>query len=304
MPPPGEARSQAPITNHDTHPERSFEFAVLTRVASTIVFVPVVAALLAIGGLPWVALVAGSAAVAALEMHHLQSQLGRHNPPLFGPVVAAALVMAAPRGADVMMAVLTATVVAAFGLQLRRPNGARSAADWSASLSGPVYIGVLFSFGVLLRGLPSGFAWTALLLWLVWWNDSAAYLVGRKAGRNRLAPILSPKKTWEGFAAGTAASVLAGAVAPALALGLASAFPSLDTDAVALLPPVAVASLGLLVALLAPAGDLSKSFLKRQAGVKDAGHIIPGHGGMMDRVDSLLFAAPAVYYCALWLGSR
>jgi phosphatidate cytidylyltransferase len=112
--------------------------------------------------------------------------------------------------------------------------------------------------------------------------------VGRRFGRHRLAPRLSPGKTVEGGVAQLAASVVA-ALAGAPLVGMAAA------EAVAV---------GILLGVVGQLGDLSESFLKRSAGVKDAGHLIPGHGGLLDRLDSLLFCVPALYYWLYFAGMR
>jgi phosphatidate cytidylyltransferase len=117
---------------------------------------------------------------------------------------------------------------------------------------------------------------------VTWASDSGAYFAGRAFGRTKMSPRLSPKKTWEGFAGGTLAAVGAGVGIIAL-LGLP----------VSALVGVA---LGLIGAVGGTLGDLAESMLKRQAGVKDSGNLIPGHGGLLDRVDSLLWTAPLTYY--------
>jgi phosphatidate cytidylyltransferase len=124
-----------------------------------------------------------------------------------------------------------------------------------------------------------------LLLAIVWLGDTAAYAVGSRWGRRRLAPVLSPKKTWEGAAAGLAASLAGAAAWCGWRLGE---------------PSAAVVAIGLVTAVAAQAGDLVESMLKRAAGVKDSGQLLPGHGGVLDRLDALLLAAPALLL-GLWL---
>jgi phosphatidate cytidylyltransferase len=134
-----------------------------------------------------------------------------------------------------------------------------------------------------LRWLPNGFEWTLLILAAVWLNDSSAYVTGRWMGSHPMAPTLSPNKTWEGALAAAAVST-AGTLVAATPLGI---------------PLPAAAVLSAQVAVLAPIGDLTVSYLKRQAGLKDSGQTIPGHGGILDRVDSLMFAVMGAYYVAL-----
>jgi phosphatidate cytidylyltransferase len=121
-------------------------------------------------------------------------------------------------------------------------------------------------------------AWVLIVVLATWAGDSAAYLSGRAFGRHKLAPVVSPGKTVEGAIGGLLASVLVGAAVFAVS---------------GVLPVWAGAVAGAGIGVCGQLGDLSESFLKRQAGVKDSGHLIPGHGGMLDRVDALLFAFPA-----------
>jgi phosphatidate cytidylyltransferase len=127
----------------------------------------------------------------------------------------------------------------------------------------------------------AGLQWVISALVITWANDSCAYFAGRLFGRHKLHPAVSPNKTWEGFAGGAVGSV------GGMFIARWVAFPALTTgDCLAL---------GLLGAVLGPLGDLCESLLKRAHGVKDSGTLIPGHGGLLDLVDALLFNAPAVY---------
>ncbi len=192
-----------------------------------------------------------------------------------------------------------AILLTLIGQLLRRDRGG-AMPSWGLTLSGALYISWPLSHFILLREvsrpdfsppfwqalggptLGAGFWWIVVVLTLVWLCDTAAYFVGVRWGRHKMSPYLSPKKSWEGAAAGLLTSI---AVALGLVplLGLPLSYPW-------------SAVLGLLVGTLGQVGDLAESLLKRQAGVKDSGRLIPGHGGMLDRVDSLLFVAPAVYY--------
>lgn len=145
----------------------------------------------------------------------------------------------------------------------------------------------LIGFLYLLDLAPTGAGWLMVVLVATWSNDSLAYLVGSAAGRHRLAPGISPRKSWEGAVAGWLTAVLAGGL-----LGLTMLGPG----------PAAAAAVGLLVALSGTAGDLLESWLKRRAGAKDSGEALPGHGGVLDRVDSLLAAGPLAYLVLLSLG--
>lgn len=154
-------------------------------------------------------------------------------------------------------------------------------------------LGIL-GFGVLYFALPisamhylqQADPWLVFLLFaVVWLGDSAAYYMGSAMGRHKMAPVISPKKTWEGSAAGFVTSILSAAV---------WSFWRLDRVDPKLLLVAA------LVALAAQTGDLVESMIKRGSGVKDSGSLLPGHGGMLDRIDALLFATP-VLLLVLWL---
>ena len=152
---------------------------------------------------------------------------------------------------------------------------------------GVVYVGGLLSFASLLRMLPEGRELIYLLTFTTWVGDTAAFYVGSRFGQHFLAPRISPKKTVEGALGGIGAAVvmaMAGSVWVWPRIGLASA-----------------ASVGLLLAIVCILGDLCESVVKRAAAAKDSGNLIPGHGGALDRLDSLMFACPTLYVLA-WLG--
>jgi phosphatidate cytidylyltransferase len=148
------------------------------------------------------------------------------------------------------------------------------------------------SYFLLMRGgtvgyNSNGFWWTVTTLVTVWAFDSSAFLTGLRLGRHKLAPNISPKKTWEGAAGGLVFALIAAAF---LTRPLGVAWYN-------------VIGLGVLVSAAATIGDLAESLLKRDVGVKDSGSLIPGHGGLLDRADSLLFAVMVVYYYAVFIGS-
>ncbi len=149
---------------------------------------------------------------------------------------------------------------------------------------GFLYIPFLLGHLNLLIDLPEGRKWIFLTLLAVMANDSAAFFVGSAWGRRRLYPAISPKKSWEGLAGGIAGSLAA------VFLAKAVFFSALE--------PVDCLALGLMLGVLGPLGDLFESMIKRSYGVKDSGSVFPGHGGLLDRLDSLLFSFPAVYYYA------
>ena len=173
-------------------------------------------------------------------------------------------------------------------LLLFRIREIRQAAQEAALLlMGILYVSLLMSHLILLRGLPHGIQWIFLLLVTVMCGDSAAYYVGSRMGKTKLYPLVSPNKSVEGSIGG-----LLGSIVGALLVKLGF-FPELTFgDCV---------GAALLLGVLGQLGDLFESLLKRSCGVKDSGTIVPGHGGILDRLDSILFAAPAAFYYAWFI---
>lgn len=188
-----------------------------------------------------------------------------------------------PNAPDLFLLVTVAVTLGLASL-LFWPTSERPLVDWALSLGLALYLGCFMQFYVPLRAFPSpvlpGF-WVMALLVLSWVGDSSAFFVGRAMGRTPLSPRISPKKSVEGAVAGLIAPVIVG-----LILGF-----------VLHIGPLLLAGYGLVIAVGTILGDLIESLLKRQTGVKDSGVLIPGHGGLLDRMDSLLLCAPlAVLY--------
>lgn len=161
-----------------------------------------------------------------------------------------------------------------------------TARDAAVTILGLAYVPLLLAHAGLLRSLPEGRLWVLLVLFLVMASDSAAYFVGRSLGRHKLYEAISPKKTIEGSLGGLLGGVLG------VLLFKSLFFPALR--------PLDVLVLGVCVGGFSQIGDLFESMLKRSFGVKDSGDLIPGHGGILDRLDSLLFAFPVAYYYVVW----
>ncbi|HSR46415.1 MAG TPA: phosphatidate cytidylyltransferase [Anaerolineales bacterium] len=163
-----------------------------------------------------------------------------------------------------------------------------SATDFGISLGGLVYLGFVGAFLVSLRDLPEGWGWLLISLPAVWIGDSAAYFVGRAIGRHKMSPRLSPNKSWEGYAAGIVAAALGGAL-------MAFVYVRFGGAGIVVTPGRGLI-LGLVLGLITPLGDLGISMMKRQFRVKDTGTLLPGHGGVLDRIDSWLWAGVLGYY--------
>jgi phosphatidate cytidylyltransferase len=175
--------------------------------------------------------------------------------------------------------------VAAIALGTRRPMGEVLPAI-SVSAAGLVFIVLPFSAVVRLHGIDNFGAFLLLFtLVVVWVGDTAAYFVGRGIGRWKLAPEVSPNKTWEGAIANFLGALLVAAI-----FGYWSK-----------LPPIHMLAMAALGSIAGQIGDLFESAWKRSASVKDSGSLLPGHGGMLDRIDALILAAPAVWYYFEWV---
>lgn len=195
----------------------------------------------------------------------------------------AALILLADVGRpDLMPLVLAGDVVLCGALSLREFGTDRSVLERTArQIQGVVYIPLLLSLVVLLRATPDGATWIFLLCAVVFAGDTAALYAGTLWGRHKLCPSISPGKTVEGALGGLAANLLVGIAGKTLFL------PGVEW------PTCLLFSLG--AGLAGQAGDLFESELKRAAGIKDSGNLLPGHGGVLDRIDALLFAAPVAY---------
>jgi phosphatidate cytidylyltransferase len=242
--------------------------------------------------------------VSALACHELARLLERAGRPVHtrlavgvGAAVTAAFAtalygVARPDGTregwaptpELVLALGAAVILSAPLVGAGRPDATRTA----HTLLPVIYVGWLLGYAIWLHGRPGGPALVLFLGGVTWAGESAAYLAGSAIGRRPLAPVLSPRKTIEGSVVQALVSVLA-----AWALGAA------------LLPACGgalAAGAGVLLGVIGQAGDLAESAIKRSAGVKDTSALIPGHGGMLDRVDSLLFNAPAFYFYSLYSG--
>lgn len=251
------------------------------RVLAAAVGAPLLLALAYAGGWPFTAAAAVLAVIAWRELAAMLTAREIRPSGWLGLPAALAFIVAARFGApDLMVGFVAALVLAALAYAVAS-GGRFTFADAAASVLGALYTGLLFGYLVLLRGL--GFGQVALVLGVTWAADTAAYFAGRAFGRHKLAPRISPGKSVEGALAGLVAAAAVGAAGGAFA----GATPSVGLG------------VGLIAGVAGPLGDLAESTIKRWCGVKDSGSILPGHGGVLDRFDSLLFTAPCAYYLLL-----
>lgn len=252
--------------------------------------IPVTVLLIVLGNLWLLAGVAGLIVIGILEFYRMAERIGYRPAREAGLGAGLLFALAAARPAAWEPFILPALLVYTMLMQLRGGRPDRGLANTGATLLGALYVGYLFSYMIRLRALPSGPGhaegpWPALLvICVVWAADSAAYFVGLIAGRHKLLPLVSPNKSLEGAGAAVVAGV-AGGVAVGWLFGLS-------------LPMAGV--VGALCAVASVCGDLWESAIKREVGVKDSGWVLPGHGGVLDRFDGLLFAAVTGYAIMRW----
>jgi phosphatidate cytidylyltransferase len=257
---------------------------VTVRVASGVLLLLVAAGAVAAGGNLFVAVVAAASALGAWEFAGLAARLDAHPPlwlllPLTVWLAIRFAVPGSPPALDIGLG--GALVAGTIALVLT----GTSWRGWMAAVSGAVYIGFSLGFYVALitwrphdHGFGVGAVAVALAAVVV--CDTGAYVAGSTLGKHRFFPQLSPRKSIEGAVAGLLGAVIVAAVLARLLLGISPWLGAVE---------------GLLVAIAAQGGDLAESALKRQGGAKDSGQLIPGHGGLLDRLDSLVLVAPVVY---------
>jgi phosphatidate cytidylyltransferase len=178
--------------------------------------------------------------------------------------------------------VLSLALVGGLAAFLFVPGRRQGLGRWAMGMAGALYIGMPFNYYlVLYSSKPHGMVWALFIIFAIVANDSAALLVGSRIGRHPFFPAISPRKTLEGAIAGVVASVIVMVIGVSAIIGIA---------------PLHAIALGILVGVSAQAGDLVESQMKRIAEVKDSSHLIPGHGGVLDRLDSILFPPILVYF--------
>lgn len=277
---------------------------VLARVGSAVIMIPISVFLIFYpGGLPFAIAIGIVAIWGAHEYYKGVRGLGARPVELVGQLGVALFVVSArtyerSQIGSIFPAVLTLLFIISFCVELVRAKRS-PLLNVGSTIFGALYVGWLIMHLVVLRGIPGiitvgGYkhdagAWLVMMAFLCTWAcDTGAFFVGKYLGKRKIAPNLSPNKTFEGCLGG-----FAGAIILALIVGF-----------VIHLPWYHALALGALMGILCQLGDLSESAIKREVGLKDFGHVLPGHGGVLDRMDSMLFAGPAMYYyVVLFLGS-
>ncbi len=261
------------------------------RAISAALFVPILLIVLAIAGPVLAIFITVIAGLASIEVFRLLRSAGYQTIAALGTALTVVIVLDAAfpqvlEGSGTLLIAVGVVLVAVGAFSKIEPRDGLNA--WSATVFGAVYVSML---GFILRlghaappvdsTAPLEFlgperGWIVLLIFAVWSYDTGAYLVGKQFGREKFLTHISPSKTYAGLIGGVVASTLVTAL---MLWGLGQS-------------PLHAVVLGPLIALSAQAGDLAESVIKRAAGQKDSGTLIPGHGGILDRVDSFLFAAP------------
>jgi len=242
---------------------------------------------------PWFTLLIAAAALAGTYEFYHMANFDRREPLLYlGLLCSLALVLSPHyRSPDVLPIVITATVLISLICLLCRPSKERAFRNWAWTIVGALYVGWMLSYWLNLRGLEDGQNWVYLAMLTTFANDTGAFFIGRARGKHRLAPAISASKTWEGAVGGLMCAIL-GAMVIATVLNLISPFTFRYWQ---------IIFLGFLISLFAQLGDLVESLLKRNMGVKESGNLLPGHGGILDRFDSLIFVGAVVYYYVIWV---
>lgn len=266
------------------------------RVIVALVVGPVLLVAAYFGGWVFFGLLTALLVVACIEYRNILLAMGR-NVALWILLPAVVLMLAASHwfelglmGLIFTVSIFVGLIISLWGFERQRTTDA--ALDWFALVLGIVLFGWVAAHFFLLRNVPeTGWKWVVLAMLAIWMADIGGFLVGsllagKVIGRHALSPRLSPKKTVEGYVGGIVAATLTAAATGYF----------LD------LPIWLAVAAGLAVGVLGLVGDLSISLLKREAGVKDSGKLFPGHGGALDRLDSLIWAAAIVYYLVLYLG--
>jgi phosphatidate cytidylyltransferase len=293
----------------------------IQRIATAVILIPLVLLLVLKAPLYVLAIVAGAVALLAiaeflkLATHYAVQPLGPATyafVALFFVFVIVASTNRTPlvETTAMLYGIALAAALAPFvflTVAMRRADLTSGYPAAAASAFAFVYIAIPMALLVAIRQQPAGAIWTIYTLLAVWAGDIFAYFVGKSLGRHRMSPEISPKKTWEGAVASVLASVIVGTLWIQHAPGISSALLRVGLidrrdgmfglEQPQLWPIILLSAV---VNLAAQLGDLVESLIKRGAGVKDSGTILPGHGGMLDRIDAMLFAVPVVWACGAW----
>ena len=276
-------------------------YMIVKRIVTGLAIAVIVAIFVCIGGIPFAAAACIVAILAILEFYRIVKSQGVQPLSWLGIVFSILLIVNAyiqhydfsflPYPRDFTLALLLAlmTLIPLIWL-LFRTNKDNAFINWGWTVAGILYIGWLISFYVQIRLMENGIGWIFLVLSCTALCDVGAYVVGSNLGKHAMASSVSPGKTWEGSAGGLAISIII-----AVILSIAFKLPLYYWQMIAA---------GLIIGIFAQLGDLVESLLKRNMHAKDAGSLLPGHGGILDRIDSHLLVAPVAYYLIVLVNNQ
>jgi phosphatidate cytidylyltransferase len=276
-------------------PDRMLELMLRKRLLAVIVIIPIGASVIVAGGIIYTLFIAIVMGIAAWEFVRIYKTGGAT--PATWLVYIGVILLVISRAVynfahiDGLLTLLVLCAMAFHLISYERGND-HAATDFSVTICAIIYVGWMGAYFISLRNIPDGKWWLLLAIPAVGLADTGAYFIGSKFGRHKLSPRLSPNKTWEGIIG----EIIFGAVG-GLFLGY------LWNIACPAITPLRGAILGTVLAVLTPLGDLGESMIKRQFNVKDSSNIIPGHGGVLDRIDSWIWAVPITFYIVqyFWL---
>lgn len=264
---------------------RAPQGALRLRLLSAAVGLPVLLVVLGVGGIVMAAVAALAAYIALTELFALLRSAGWRPLGPEGAVWGAVATGVGILDETALVSALVGGAAATLVVAIVTRRSVSFSGDWVFTMVGVLYVAGPLATLVLLRDGEAGLQWVLIAFLATFATDTGAYAVGRLIGSHRMAPGISPGKTWEGAAGGLAAAIGA-------TVGLAAL---LDQVPYAL---GAALALGAAIGIVSQLGDLAESKLKRLAGAKDSGTLIPGHGGLLDRMDSLVLVFPLVYYAS------
>ena len=266
-------------------PQRPPSDTLVWRLITAVVGIPVLAAGVVLGGPALLFLASAATFLGIWELRRLALWYGRILWPV--SVVGSGVILLAAARNDASLLLIGLVVIGGgsvgavlFVHRTRAWDGARS---WIVTVAAAIYPGALLACGVALREQPQGLEWLSYAIIVTFASDTGAYAFGKLLGRHRLAPSISPGKTWEGAIGALAVTAVVSAALATL----------LELDS---LPILNALALGVGLSIAGQLGDLAQSWLKRRANVKESGGLLPGHGGILDRLDSMVFILPIVYY--------
>jgi CDP-diglyceride synthetase len=243
-------------------------------------------------GNPWFSLIIAAAVLAGtFEFYHMSAEFDKRCPLTYFGLLWALAVALSPlslhyKDINTLPIIMGAAIVISLVWMVFRPPQEKAFPNWAWMVAGVLYVGWMLSYWLNLRILEDGRNWVYLALLATFANDTGAFFIGKTWGKHHLAPAISPGKTWEGALGGLLSAIVA-----AIAI---SKIPILFSPS--LFTYWQIIFLGFLISLFAQLGDLAESLLKRNMGVKESGKSLPGHGGILDRFDSLIFVGAMIYY--------